>query len=133
MSRRLAAVMALTTVFLAAFTATAFAYVMNSGTFTLETTGVRFGNGEFAFYRYESKDFSYYGYLNDTAADGNGVFVHGKVAGYGYGPRLYSEGWKSQWLDDGAANMVSTANVEACVDRGTLYPDRCVERNFYNN
>lgn len=80
---------------------------------------------------YSNHDFYYSGTLNDTARDGNNVFVHGKVAGYGYGPRLYSPGFKEQRLDDPAATRVSTANVQACQDRGTAFSDLC-SSNFYH-
>jgi len=120
----------LTGAFLLASGGTALAH---SGSFsTISTTGVSFTSGYYAFANNTSYDFRYSGNLNDTASDGNNVFVHGKVAGYGYGPRLYGAGYKSQYLDDPAANFVSTANVQVCVDRGTLYADRCASRNFYH-
>lgn len=105
----------------------------HSGSFpTISTTGVSFTGGYYAFADRTTYDFRYSGTLNDTAADGHNVFVHGRVAGYGYGSRLYSPGAKSQYLNDPAATRVSTANVQACVDRGTLYPDRCSSRDFYH-
>jgi len=116
--------------FLVASAGTALAH---SGSFpTISTTGVSFTGGYYAFADNTWYDFYYSGTLNDTASDGNNVFVHGKVAGYGYGPRLYSPGFKSQYLDDSSATRVSTANVQACQDRGTFVSDLCSSRNFYH-
>lgn len=105
----------------------------HSGSFsTISTTGVSFTGGYYAFADNNTYDFRDSGTLNDTATDGNNVFVHGKVAGYGYGTRLYSPGYKSQYLNDPAATRVSTANVQACQYRGTAFSDLCSSRNFYH-
>lgn len=68
----------------------------------------------------------YSGTLKDTKTyDGYNVFVHGKVEGYSYGPRLYGPGYKSQTLYDPSATYVSRGWVQVCTDRGTALWDYC--------
>jgi hypothetical protein len=107
------------------------ALAATSGTFSLSDTGVSFSSGYYYFATNTNYDFYYEGNLKDTAVDGNAVFVHGKVAGYGYGPKLYNSGFKSQYLNDPAATWVSSGNVEACNDRGSFLPDYCDAKTFY--
>lgn len=128
--RKLATVTAMTGAVLVAGATSAVAAA--SGTFTLGTTGVTFTSASYNFYVGQSNgtDFGYRGNLNDTASDGNNVFVHGKVAGYGYGPRLYSPGYKEQYLNDPAATAVNSAAVQACQDRG-VFSDLCSAKTFY--
>lgn len=134
--RRIVAVTATSGVILAASAVGAFAAV--DGNFSLGTTGVTFTSGYYKFKNGGSDDIDFYysGYLKDTQADGNNVFVHGKVAGYGYGTKLYNNGgsgtvqFKSQNLNDPAASRVDTARVEACQDRGTFVSDLCDDQGF---
>lgn len=109
------------------------AVVVKTGHFSLSATGVAMTNANYTFYRNESsgKDFDYNGYLDDTSADGYSVFVHAKVAGYGWGPNRNYQGNKNYNLNDPAANEVSTAVVEACTSRG-IYPDYCDADDLFN-
>ena len=114
------------------------ALAAEDGNFSLGTTGVTFTSGYYKFKNGGSNDidFHYSGYLKDTQADGNNVFVHGKVAGYGYGTKMYNNGgsgsvqFKSQYLNDPAASRVDTARVQACQDRGTLISNLCDDQGF---
>ena len=106
---------------------------------TLSTTGASLSSGQAQFYNPNTQGtkFYYSGNLNDTANDGNNPFVHAKVAGYGYATRIYNTKGPgtslamNQTVSDPAGDGFSNANVQVCRDRGTLYPDNCVDRNFY--
>lgn len=112
------------------------AYAARTGSFSLKTTGVTFASGTFEFLNngYDPEDFKYAGNLKDTAADGNAVFVHGKVDSYPYEAKLYNSGgngttlYKSQFLDAWGETRVATARVQACQDRGTLISDLCSDK-----
>jgi hypothetical protein len=124
---------------LMAFGATGIAIAADSGSMTpLSTTGVRYDGGSYRFYYNEpSRDFAVTGNLADTAADGNSVFVQARVAGYSYGGRQYNTSGSGSVVyrrverDDPAANFVSYADVQACVDRGSAFPDVCVSTRVY--
>jgi len=99
-----------------------------SGPFgNLSASGVAFVNNYVTFHpsSVARGGMEYTGTLQDTASDGHNVFVHGKVEGYGYGPRLYSPGYKDQNLYDPSATYVNTGSVQACTDRGTFGADSC--------
>ncbi|MEO6627982.1 MAG: hypothetical protein ABIP03_05375 [Aquihabitans sp.] len=78
------------------------------------------------------------GDLKDTSADGNGVFVHAKVDGYGYTPRIYNSGGNGTSLAINRSNVHVTGDVcyhetgkiEVCQDRGTLFPDVCTSKSL---
>lgn len=103
----------------------------------LSASGVKLSNdGGYYFYPQSSGPgnsggMRYTGTLRDTRADGNNPFVHAKVEGYGYGPKLYVSGgsgstrWIDQTVYDPAANRVNYGWVQACTDRGTALPDYC--------
>jgi hypothetical protein len=114
-----------------------------SGTFSLSTTGVQFNSGAYTWLASpdcsgESEGFDYSGYLKDTAADGNAVFVQAKVDGYGWTPRIYQSGGSGtqKWIDrrnvhvSGDVCYHTTGKVEVCQDRGTLVPDLCTTKNL---
>lgn len=109
-----------------------------TGAFELSRTGVEFNDGAYRWLASpgcggESEGFDYSGSLKDTAADGNGVFVHAKVDGYGYTPRITHSGGKgtSRWVSQGNVHVTGdvcwheTGKVQACQDRGTAFPDLC--------
>jgi hypothetical protein len=109
-----------------------------SGTFQLSATGVAFQDGNYTWLASSgcgapAEGFDYSGFLKDTAADGNGVFVQAKVDGYGWTPRIYHSGGGGtrRWIDrsnvhvDGDVCYHETGKVQVCQDRGTLFPDSC--------
>ena len=109
-----------------------------SGRFELNATGVALEGGRYTWLAssgcdHPAEGFDYSGYLKDTAADGNGVFVQAKVDGYGWTPRIYHSGGSGtrKWIDrrnvhvTGAVCYHETGRVQVCQDRGTLFPDIC--------
>ena len=118
-----------------------------TGTFWLENTGVRFNgpngsnadwklwaNGNGPAYQDCCGGLQYQGYLRDIEPDGNNVFSHAKVAGYGYATKIYNNGgngtkkWVDQYVWDPQATRVDDGRIEACQDRGTLFSDLCDDR-----
>ncbi|GAA4841378.1 hypothetical protein GCM10023221_19130 [Luteimicrobium xylanilyticum] len=111
---------------------TVVAVAATSHPLTLSTTGVKF-SGSYVFYASGTNDggLGYPGNICDTSADGNSVFVHAKVEGYGYGSKTYDKKGNSSCQSE---NMYSYAPgdlyvnygwVQACQDRGTLVSDLC--------
>lgn len=111
------------------FALTGIAIAADSGSMPrIAATGVEFSGGSYRFYYNECcRDFATTGNLMDTQTDGNRVFVQARVAGYSYGGRTYTGSieYKRVERDDPAANFVNTADVQACQDRGTAFPDIC--------
>ena len=112
----------------------------NVGPVELSATGVTFG-GFYGFYEAGAVThggFSYNGGLCDTAQDGNGVFVHGKVEGYAYGTKYRNSGGVGTCKDvaspimwDPQATFTYTGRVQTCQDRGTWIPDLCDAETYY--
>lgn len=117
------------------FALTGVAMAADSGSMPrLTATGVEFSGGSYRFYYNECcRDFATTGNLIDTATDGNRVFVQARVAGYSYGGRTYTGSieYKRVEPDDPAANFVSYADVQACQDRWTAFPDICTSTRLY--
>jgi len=113
--------------------AAAVAVSTGGGEQDLSTTGVSFKPGYYYFNAPSVSQgaFEIYGDLNDTAADGNAVFVHAKVEGYSYGTRVYNSGGAgtSKYVDRyyyaPDETYVTSGQYQACQDRGTLYSDLC--------
>lgn len=113
------------------------AFAATSGPVSLSTTGVRF-TGSYRFYPSSTNrgGMGYPGSICDTAADGNPVRVHAKVAGYGYGSSTWERRGsgtctaENRYAYDPAAQYVTTGKIEACQDRGVL-PDLCKESPTY--
>ncbi len=99
---------------------------------------MQFQSASYKFLNYETYDFYYTGYLKDTSSDGNSVFVHGKIEGYGYAPKYYvtsgngTGATKSAYVYSNSITVAQNARVEACQDRGTLYSDLCASQYFVN-
>jgi hypothetical protein len=119
------------------------AFAASTGTFSISKTGVAFNTGKYSWLAIkgcsgDSEGFTYSGSLKDTAADGNAVFVHAKVDGYGYAPRIYNSSGSGSSKAIAQTNIHATGsvcyhtsgNVEACQDRGTLFPDICGSKSF---
>ena len=119
------------------------ALAASSGTFSLGATGVQFNSGKYAWLAVSgcsgnAEGYNYSGSLKDTAADGNGVFVHAKVDGYGSAARIYHSGGSgtSRSLSqpnihsNGSVCYHTSGRVEVCQDRGTLIPDICTSKSF---
>lgn len=115
----------------------------SSGTFQLSATGVQFNSGKYTWLAFAgcdgvAKGYDYSGSLKDTAADGNAVFVHAKVDGYGYAPRIYNSNGngtsrsvsQSNIHASGSACYHESGRVQVCQDRGTLFPDVCTSEYF---
>jgi len=115
----------------------------SSGSFSLSATGVSFSTGQYVWQPAGgcpavSAGFDYSGWLLDTAADGNSVFVHAKVDGYGYAPRTYNSDGNGSQLYVSESNIHASGQdcyhtsgrVEVCQDRGTLFADVCTSQYF---
>ena len=119
------------------------AFAAASGTFSLSATGVQFNSGRYAWLPISgcsgaTEGYDYSGGLKDSAADGNGVFVHAKVDGYGYAPRIYNSAGSGTTKPIAQFNVHASGDVcyhtsgriEACQDRGLLFPDICTAKSF---
>lgn len=134
MARKLVAVVGMATALVAGAATAAQA----SGSFQLTSTGVsvKYGYYEFKPAGTNNGAFYYSGNLIDTSSDGNAVFIHGKVEGYDYGPRLYNATddlaahYKNQYLYDPAETATLSGLVQACRDRGTLFADNCADTGW---
>lgn len=100
------------------------------------STGVRF-RGQYQLYPKFTQHggFGFRGNLRDTEpTDGHNVYVLAKVEGYGW-KRFNGKQRKTVKLNkvvyDGAALYVSSAEIRACRDRGSLRPDNCSKTLHY--
>lgn len=106
---------------------------------TMSTTGASFTGGSYQFdpwpcnsacYQGKFSGFNWYGTLNDTKADGDGVKIQGKVDGYGYGPAFSSTGYHSQKLYDSNGDPSTQGQLQVCRVI-TAYPDNCASSAWY--
>lgn len=103
----------------------------NGGAVSLSTTGVSFV-GRYGFYPEGTNHggMAYPGKICDTSADGNPVFVHARVEGYGYGISTYERRGntyctvENAYVYDRDTPYVNSGQIQACQDRG-IWSDLC--------
>lgn len=73
--------------------------------------------------------------MKDTKADGDTVFIHAKVDGYGYASKIKNTRGPDRSIPVsqkvvGGGDPAGTGKVEICRDRGSLVPDNCESRTL---
>lgn len=119
------------------------AFAASSGSFSLSASGVAFERASYDWVPVgscggASEGFNCGGTLRDTQADGDGVFVHAAVDGYGWAPKIYNSSGAGRVRSIRQTNIHATGDVcyhtsgrvEVCRDRNAPWPDRCDVKSF---